>query len=639
MSEAKRYSYDEITSAFPLVVKTNLPALSIHTTPSITAETISDALTFIDPDSDYINWIKVGMGIHAEFPNNEGSNIYRDWSANGKKYMPGEPERKWLTFGGHNGVKVSIGTVFWLAQQSGWKNNVHPYNATDIHHLIDSLATDDTASLDQLLVTIHQARLTSAQQSQILKKIKQKTGVGMTDLRSSLKELADNDGNTFHPSWASLTLELIGPDSIIFTQSQFYLWSEPTLGKWNKADDRTIKKSIHRAIEDSAGKKYRRSDVESVLDIFKTEVYRDHHKFNREPEVINVGNGELHLIQGTWILKPHERANYSTVQLHTSFDKQLGAPQFEKFLNDIFQGDPDINEKKTVVLEMMGYSLLSTSLYEKYIMLIGPGGNGKSVLLGVLEALLGRENVTAVQPSQFDNKFQRAHLDGKLVNIVTEIAEGAQMADAQLKAIVSGELTTAEHKNKTPFEFHPIATCWFGTNHLPHTRDYSDALLRRTIIVEFNNKFSGAKCDPKLKDKLVKELPGILNLALNAVSKVIDTREFTISQSCETAKQKWRLEVDQAALFIKECCISTPGGEVYFQTLWLHYKAWVTESGISKGLSKRGFTQRLERLGYFSERGTNGSKKKMGLEIAPRTIGIDSPPNIVSLKPHLADDL
>ena len=46
------------------------------------------------------------------------------------------------------------------------------------------------------------------------------------------------------------------------------------------------------------------------------------------------------------------------------------------------------------------------------------------------------------------------------------------MADAQLKALVSGELTTAEHKHKPPFDFYPFATNWFGTNHMPHTETF-----------------------------------------------------------------------------------------------------------------------------------------------------------------------
>ena len=82
------------------------------------------------------------------------------------------------------------------------------------------------------------------------------------------------------------------------------------------------------------------------------------------------------------------------------------------------------------------------------------GANGKSVLMDTLASLVGYEHVAAVQPSQFENRFQRAHLHCKLVNLVTEIAEGHEIADAQLKAIVSGELSTAEHKHKPPSEYY-----------------------------------------------------------------------------------------------------------------------------------------------------------------------------------------
>ena len=60
--------------------------------------------------------------------------------------------------------------------------------------------------------------------------------------------------------------------------------------------------------------------------------------------------------------------------------------------------------------------------YERFMLLIGGGANGKTVLLKVVEALVGSDMVCAVQPSQLDNRFQRGHMAGKLVNLVTEIA-------------------------------------------------------------------------------------------------------------------------------------------------------------------------------------------------------------------------
>ena len=124
-----------------------------------------------------------------------------------------------------------------------------------------------------------------------------------------------------------------------------------------------------------------------------------------------------------------------------------------------------------LVCEALGYSCLTSADFEKFFLLIGAGANGKSVLLNAVENLVGRENACAVQPSQFDNRFQRAHLHGKLVNIVSEIAEGAEIADAQLKAIVSGELTTAGAQAETPVRLQTLRYVLVRhESHAPHTR-------------------------------------------------------------------------------------------------------------------------------------------------------------------------
>ena len=171
-------------------------------------------------------------------------------------------------------------------------------------------------------------------------------------------------------------------------------------------------------------------------------------------------------------------------------------------------------------MELFGYSLLTTARYEKFVILIGSGANGKSVLLDLLINFVGPENAAAVQPSKFDSPFQRAYLSGKLVNAVSELAVGEEIKDDKMKAISSGELVTCEHKFKDPFDLKPFCTIWLATNHLPHTRDFSPALFRRALIITFNWVFQEHEQDKTLKEKLTAELPGILNLALTAIGGV-----------------------------------------------------------------------------------------------------------------------
>jgi P4 family phage/plasmid primase-like protien len=236
-------------------------------------------------------------------------------------------------------------------------------------------------------------------------------------------------------------------------------------------------------------------------------------------------------------------------------------------------------------------------------------------LLSVLVALLGHENVSAVTPLQLDNKFQRAHLLGKLANVVTELAEGTMLPDAAMKSITSGEKMTAEDKFKPPFDFEPFSTLVFATNHLPHTRDFSEALFRRAIILPFNRVFSEKEQDKNLTAKLKTELPGILNLALEAIGGVLGRGYFTESKSVNEMKAQWRLEADQAAQFLQECCVPESGHREASQTMYSSYRTWAQDQGINKLLNRNNFTKRLKVLGAADVKGVAGRREIAGFRI------------------------
>jgi hypothetical protein len=272
--------------------------------------------------------------------------------------------------------------------------------------------------------------------------------------RSQQAANKDAEKAAAHIVMARRVVASYGLGNIRYTHGSFWAWSG---GVWKRTDDRGVKQRIHEKCETEIASQ---NTVNSILEMCKTEVFKEDESQHVEKRFINCINGELHWTGNQWELRPHDRAHFSTSQIPVIYGPQALAPRFEQFLTEVFWDDPDREEKSVIVCEALGYSLLSTCEFEKFFLLIGNGANGKSVLLRVLEDLCGHENVAAVQPSQFDNRFQRAHLHGKLANIVTEIAEGAEIADAQTKAIVSGELTTAEHKMKPPFDFRPFATCW-----------------------------------------------------------------------------------------------------------------------------------------------------------------------------------
>jgi putative DNA primase/helicase len=411
-----------------------------------------------------------------------------------------------------------------------------------------------------------------------------------------------------HLSVAAAVLRTIGRENML--HDGVCIWKYNNAGLWLRCDDREVKKLIHQVAD---GKKLTSGVVSSILDLLKTEIFVPRHQWDVSKQNVNCHNGELHHYDGEWILKPHDRESFRTAQIPVEYDPKAKAPRFVRFLREIFRDDKDRTQKVALVLEAIGYSLLSSCEFEKFFLLIGPGANGKSVLMSIVGELAGRDNICAVQPSQFENRFQRAHLHGKLVNMVTEIAQGAEIADAQLKAIVSGELTTAEHKHQPPFDFEPFVTCWFGTNHMPHTRDFSDALFRRAIIIPFNRVFAEHEQDKKLKEKLKAELPGILNFSLEAMAGVFERGEFIRTDEGEAAKQAWKIECDQVAQFAEECCHFGPGNEITSADLYSRYRQWGGDAGVYKLLNRKNFSSRIMRLGATSGRGTGGTRMFFGI--------------------------
>lgn len=224
---------------------------------------------------------------------------------------------------------------------------------------------------------------------------------------------------------------------------------------------------------------------------------------------------------------------------------------FMQFLDDIFDGDADGHEKSNLVLHHMGYALQTHTDLERFAIYVGTGGNGKSVLLNTLKELIGIENVAAVQPHMLKSTFHRASLNNKLANIITESDQGGKLPAAEIKALVSGEAMTVDHKFGQPFVMEPFATLFWATNHLPFPHDYSDALYRRVDIVEFNCKFEGQDRNVNLHRELKDEMPGILNAALDAYATVLKG-DFEEPISVSHAKSKWRTNANPVACWAEE---------------------------------------------------------------------------------------
>jgi P4 family phage/plasmid primase-like protien len=408
-------------------------------------------------------------------------------------------------------------------------------------------------------------------------------------------------------------LEQIGADNLFFYREEFWQWGSEQEGVWSPVSDRSIKQRIQRTCMHSFEGNLTRSPVDSIFQLLANEIHKEFVPFDSAGDTINLLNGEIQFQDSAWEVTPHDRTHYRTSCIPVAYDSEAKAPKFEMFLDQVFAGARHAESCRQLVLEMMGYSLLPTCRFEKFVILYGSGANGKSVLLRVLQALVGPKNVSSVQPSQLRDPFSRAHLRGKLANIVSELSVGMPLADGELKAIVSGEAINAAEKYKSPFEFSPVATFWFAANSMPRLRDFSEGMVRRAEIVEFPNQFSNDQRDTELDKKLMEELPGILNLALDAIAQALTRGSIIKCQSSEENRQLWLKESDQVRLFIDEMCVVHPTQSVEVGKLYRYYKVWAEDSGIRQTLNKQNFGVRLDHQGIMSKRGSKGVRIRQGI--------------------------
>ena len=108
------------------------------------------------------------------------------------------------------------------------------------------------------------------------------------------------------------------------------------------------------------------------------------HELDRDPWVLNVGNGTLDLRTGK--LRTHDRADLLTRLVPVPYYAVATCPIWLAFLDRIMAG----NEQLISFLQRaIGYTLTGSSRERVLFMLHGSGANGKSTLVETIAALLG----------------------------------------------------------------------------------------------------------------------------------------------------------------------------------------------------------------------------------------------------------
>lgn len=288
---------------------------------------------------------------------------------------------------------------------------------------------------------------------------------------------------------------------------------------------------------------------------------------------------------------------------------------FIQYLTDVFKHpdtEGDTEDLVQLLREMIAvYAAGLAPTYQKAFVLLGDGGNGKSVFLDVVASLFPDEDaVTAIPPQEWGQEYRRALLAHARINLIGELPGVRIMAAEMVKAMITGDALDARQIRGVPFRFRCKAGHLFSANKLPGTHDLTEGFWRRWVVVPFFRKFTEAEKDPYITKRLIEtEQSLILSWAMDSLAGVIARGGFDTPTCCDRELSKWRQSADQIACFLEEDpSVSKPNWEMTGNQLYQQYKGWAMDNGHRDTVTGRVFWQRVQGVdGIVRKRSSAGA--------------------------------
>ncbi|MBA2335154.1 MAG: DNA primase, partial [Blastocatellia bacterium] len=291
---------------------------------------------------------------------------------------------------------------------------------------------------------------------------------------------------------------------------------------------------------------------------FLADAYLPKPQINGGTVLINLRNGTFQIAGKQIILREFDRADFLTHQLSFDYDESAACPNWQAFLDEVLpekDGAGKIVDKgktrQKILAEYFGYVFARVLKLEKTLILFGLGANGKSVVFDIMNALLGKDNVSNYSLEALGENYFRAMIANTLLNYSSEISNRLQAE--KFKQLTSGEAVEARLPYGQPMVLTNYARLAFNCNSLPSDVEHTEAFFRRFLIVPFDVTIPEEKRNPNLAKQIIEnELSGVFNWILDGLKRVLANNRFSKCDAAENALGVYRKESDSVAMFISD---------------------------------------------------------------------------------------
>ncbi len=354
--------------------------------------------------------------------------------------------------------------------------------------------------------------------------------------------------------------------------------------------------------------------IESIYKLFlmDAEIQKSMEEMNQYPaRWINFQNGFWDPVNK--ILQPHSPAYLALNQIPHEYDPRSASgsvPIVDEWL-DFIVPDP---EEKEMLLQYIGYCMTRDIKQQKFLLLTGAGGTGKSTLIKLIESIIGKDNISHVSLKQLGQRFAAYGIIGKLLNSLADLETGALEDVSLIKKVLGEDPISAEQKGKDAFSTMLYAKMIFSTNELPIIlSEKSNGFYRRLLILSMNRK--PTEIDPYLFEKLNAGIDRFIALAVKAVQRMYENGLITEPESSKAAVNSLWAESDTVKAWLDAECRIVDRNREHPKPLALYanYCAYCEEAGRTP-LQRTRFYSSLRIKGYEKAM-YNGYEYFIGIEL------------------------
>ena len=407
-------------------------------------------------------------------------------------------------------------------------------------------------------------------------------------------------------------LRVRGP--ITFDAGEF--WQYAPRGVWSCLEAASVRTAAMRFAGCSVGLKSKPlkmsgPDTRGIESVARDRLTSDPARvtFAGAPPGVAFSNGFVTVRDGVVALlghAPEHRARHGF-----DFDYATHAPEatplFTAFLDQLFAdcGEDERSARVALIQEFAGACLIGDATrYQKCLLLYGSGGNGKSALLTLLRAMFPREALCSLPPQRWNDRFSLESLENKRANFVSETPTSEILDGAAFKAVITGDVVTAERKQRPVFEFVPVAGHIFSLNVPLNTSDHSDGFWRRPIVLPLTHNFEN---DPYRvlnveQDIIRAELAGVVAWAIEGAARAQRQGAYTMPTQSLAVANEWRDASDQVRLFL---ATRPDADEVLAGDFYKQYKSWALDNGHKNAVTSTTFGRRVKATNLYRTKHTS----------------------------------